>query len=227
MSSSGPAPPFAKRHVSFIVMGHSQSGKSTVVGAILQLTDSLREGVFEAVETGANAVGQSMRRFAWITDRSREERDQLHTITPKLWCLDFDEQQISLIDTPGHRSCALMCIASMCMADAALLVVSCKRGEFEASISSEGKDLPLRCIPQLIRSPGGARLQLLAAFALGVKSVVVAVSQMDDASCSFGQARFQEIQEKMRLLLRKAGFFLLYFAPIAAKASNRRSSGWF
>ena len=70
-------------------------------------------------------------------------------------------------------------------------------------------------------------MQLLAAFALGVKSVVVAVSQMDDASCSFGQARFQEIQEKMRLLLRKAGFFLLYFAPIAAKASNRRSSGWF
>jgi hypothetical protein len=31
----------------------------------------------------------------------------------------------------------------------------------------------------------------------------------------------------MRLLLRKAGFFFLYFAPIAAKASNRRSSGWF
>jgi elongation factor 1-alpha len=46
-------------------------------------------------------------------------------------------------------------------------------------------------------------MQLLAAYALGIKSVVVAVSQADDASCSFGQARFREIEEKMRLLLRK------------------------
>lgn len=46
-------------------------------------------------------------------------------------------------------------------------------------------------------------MQLLAAYALGIKSVVVAVSQVDDSSCNFGQARFQEIEEKIRLLLRK------------------------
>ena len=46
-------------------------------------------------------------------------------------------------------------------------------------------------------------MQLLAAYALGVKSVVVAVSQMDDPSCSFGQQRFREVEAKMHLLLRK------------------------
>jgi translation elongation factor EF-1alpha len=46
-------------------------------------------------------------------------------------------------------------------------------------------------------------MQLLAAYALGIKSVVVAVSQVDDQSCCFGQARCQEIEDKMRLLLRK------------------------
>ena len=46
-------------------------------------------------------------------------------------------------------------------------------------------------------------MQLLAAYALGIKSVVVAVSQMDDSSCSFGQQRFHEVQAKMQLLLRK------------------------
>ena len=46
-------------------------------------------------------------------------------------------------------------------------------------------------------------MQLLAAYALGVKSVVVAVGQMDDPSCSFGQQRFQEVEAKMQLLLRK------------------------
>ena len=46
-------------------------------------------------------------------------------------------------------------------------------------------------------------MQLLAAYALGIKSVVVAVSQVDDQSCCFGQARCQQIEDKMRLLLRK------------------------
>lgn len=46
-------------------------------------------------------------------------------------------------------------------------------------------------------------MQLLAAYALGIKSVVVAVSQLDDASCSFGESRFREIEERMRMLLRK------------------------
>ena len=46
-------------------------------------------------------------------------------------------------------------------------------------------------------------MHLLAAYALGIKSVIVAVSQLDDPSCSFGQTRFREIEERMRLLLRK------------------------
>ena len=46
-------------------------------------------------------------------------------------------------------------------------------------------------------------MHLLAAYALGIKSVIVAVSIMDDPSCCFGQPRFREIEEKMRLLLRK------------------------
>ena len=143
MSSSGAAPAHAKQHVSFVVIGHSQCGKSTAVGAMLQLTNSVEDDTFDAIEAAANTAGQTLRRFAWISDKSKDERERLHTITPKLWCLDGDEHQMSLIDTPGHRSCTLMCIASMCMADAALVVVSGKRGDFEHGISSEGTPLPL------------------------------------------------------------------------------------
>ncbi len=52
-------------------------------------------------------------------------------------------------------------------------------------------------------------MQLLAAYALGIKSVVVAVSQVDDQSCCFGQARYKEIEEKIRLLLRKVSLQFL------------------
>ena len=97
-----------------------------------------------------------MRRFAWVSDKTRDERARLRTITPKLWCIEGDEQRIrspnkththttpdplsfiSLLDTPGHHSCALMSIASMCMADAALVVVSAQRGGFEEGIASDG-----------------------------------------------------------------------------------------
>ncbi len=138
MSASAAAPFHAKQHICFVVAGHSQCGKSTIVGSLLQLTNTIADDVYEAVEEAANAASQTARRFAWITDKTKDERERLHSITPKLWSLQFDQQHISLIDTPGHRSCALMTIASMCMADAALLVVSSKRGEFERGIGNEG-----------------------------------------------------------------------------------------
>ena len=138
MSASGAAPPHAKQHVCFVVAGHSQCGKSTIVGALLRLTNTIPDDTFDAVETAADAAGQTARRFAWISDKTKEEREVQHSITPKLWSLQFDQQNISLIDTPGHRSCALMSIASMCMADAALVAVSSKLGEFEQGIDSQG-----------------------------------------------------------------------------------------
>ena len=63
-------------------------------------------------------------------------------------------------------------------------------------------------------------MQLLAAYALGIKSVVVAVSQVDDSSCSFGQARFQEIEEKMRLLLRKVHASIVIFGISTARINT-------
>ncbi len=138
MSASGAAPPHAKQHVCFVVAGHSQCGKSTLVGALLRLTNTIPDDTFDAVEAAANAAGQTARRFAWISDKTKEERELQRSITPKLWSLQFDQQHISLIDTPGHRSCALMSIASMCMADAALVAVSSKLGEFEQGIGSQG-----------------------------------------------------------------------------------------
>jgi elongation factor 1-alpha len=107
---------------------------------MLQLTNSVADDTFESVEAAANIAGQTMRRFAWISDKTKDERQRLHTILPKLWCLDGDDLRISLIDTPGHRSCALMCIASMCMADVALVVVSANRGNFEEGIGVQGSD---------------------------------------------------------------------------------------
>jgi elongation factor 1-alpha len=149
MSSLGAAPPHAKQHISFAVIGHSQCGKSTIVGAILQMTNSLPEDLLEATEAAANTAGQTTRRFAWLSDRTQQERLGLHSITPKLLCVDSDDQRMSLIDTPGHRSCALMCIASLCMADAALMVVSSKRGDFEDGIGVQGlvraQDEPTAC----------------------------------------------------------------------------------
>ena len=84
MSSSGAAPAHAKQHVSFVVIGHSQCGKSTAVGAMLKLTNSVEDDTFDAIEAAANTAGQTLRRFAWISDKTKEERERLHTITPTL-----------------------------------------------------------------------------------------------------------------------------------------------
>jgi len=75
-------------------------------------------------------------------------------------------------------------------ADAAVLIISAKRGEYEA-----GTD------------PGGqTREHAFLARTLGVEQIVVAVNKMDDATVNYGQQRYDEVKDGITRLLRMVGY---------------------
>lgn len=75
-------------------------------------------------------------------------------------------------------------------ADAALLVVSAAKGEFEAGISRKGQ----------------TREHALLAYTLGVKQIIVCVNKMDLTEPPYCQKRFDEVVRSVGMFLKKIGY---------------------
>lgn len=88
-------------------------------------------------------------------------------------------------------------------ADVAILVISARRGEFEAGFEKGGQ----------------TREHILLVKTVGVSRVVVAVNKMDDPTVNWSKQRYDEIQEKLTSFFKSAGFDLMkdvYFVPVSA-----------
>jgi elongation factor 1-alpha len=88
-------------------------------------------------------------------------------------------------------------------ADGAILMISAKRGEYEAGTN-----------------PGGqTREHAFLAKTLGVNQLVVAVNKMDDPSVDWSEQRFEEVKDGISELLKKVGYD-------PSKISFVPTSGW-
>src|SRR4030042_263618 len=88
-------------------------------------------------------------------------------------------------------------------AEGAVLMISAKRGEYEAGTN-----------------PGGqTREHAFLAKTLGVNQLVVGVNKMDDASVNWSQQRYEEVKDGMSRLLKMVGYDAskIHFVP---------TSGW-
>jgi len=81
-------------------------------------------------------------------------------------------------------------ITGASQADVALLVVSAKKGEFEAGIG-----------------PGGqTKEHAYLAMTLGVPSMIVCINKMDDESVNYSEDRYKEVKEEVGGFLKSIGY---------------------
>jgi elongation factor 1-alpha len=192
-----------KPHLNLIVIGHVDHGKSTTVGHLFYLTKNIEERVLQQYEEEAKMMGKGAFKFAWVLDRLKEERERGLTIDLAFWRFETKKYFYTVIDAPGHRDFVKNMITGASQADAAMLFVSAKRGEFEAGVG-----------------PGGqTREHAYLAFTLGVNQMVVAVNKMDDASVNWKQDRYEEVKKEISGMLSPVGFKTekIHFVP---------TSGW-
>jgi len=179
-----------KPHLNMIVIGHVDHGKSTTTGHLFYLTGTIDERTAKAYEEEAQKMGKATFKFAWVLDRLKEERERGLTIDLAFLRFETPKYFFTVIDAPGHRDFVKNMITGASQADAAVLVVSAKRGEFEAGIG-----------------PGGqTREHAFLAFTLGIRQLVVAINKMDDASVNWSQERYEEIKNEINRTLKMAGF---------------------
>ena len=179
-----------KPHLNLVVIGHIDHGKSTTVGHLFSLTGAVDERTTKVYEEEAKKLGRETFKYTWVLDRLKEERERGITIDVAYLKFETPKYEFTIIDAPGHRDFVKNMITGASQSDAAILLVSAKRGEFEAGIGAGGQ----------------TREHAFLAYTLGVNQLVVAVNKMDDASVDWKEERYNEIKNEMTRILKMSGF---------------------
>ncbi|XP_039134817.1 HBS1-like protein isoform X2 [Dioscorea cayenensis subsp. rotundata] len=203
------------------VVGHVDSGKSTLSGQLLHLLGRVSKKEMHKFEKEAKEKGKGSFAFAWATDESAEERERGITMTVAVAYFDSKKYRVVLLDSPGHKDFVPNMISGATQADAAVLVVDASIGSFEAGMDGNGFG-QTKEHAQLIRS-------------FGVEQVIVAVNKMD--TVGFSKERFEFIKSQLGNFLRSCGFkeSQITWIPLSAmenenlvtSATDARLSSWY
>lgn len=190
------------REIGLVVVGHVDSGKSTLMGRMLHELGELSDRAHEKNVRGSAKMGKGSFAYAWALDSSEEERARGVTIDVAQDTFRTPSTLFHLLDAPGHSDFVPNMISGAAQADVAILVIDAILGAFEAGFGPRGQT---REHATLLRS-------------LGVQQLVVVINKLDAAD--YDQERYTLIQTTLEPFLTQSGFDLgkVQFVPCAAAA---------
>ncbi|XP_050363462.1 uncharacterized protein LOC126782288 isoform X2 [Argentina anserina] len=179
------------------VVGHVDSGKSTLSGRLLHLLGRVSKKDMHKYEKESKSQGKGSFAYAWALDESAEERERGITMNVAVAYFDSRKYHIVVLDSPGHKDFVPNMISGATQADAAILLVDASFGAFEAGIKGQTMEHA-----QLIRS-------------FGVDQIIVAVNKMDVVE--YSKDRFDEIKQTLGTFIHSRGFkdSSVYWVPLS------------
>merc|ERR1711975_11572 len=155
-------------HLSIVICGHVDSGKSTTTGHLLFELGGIGERELEKLKAEADRLGKSSFAFAFYMDRQKEERERGVTISCTTKEFFTEKWHYTIIDAPGHRDSIKNMITGASQADVAVVMVLAD-GNF---ITSVAKGSHKEGIVQ-----GQTRQHALPLKLLGIKQLIVCVNK--------------------------------------------------
>ncbi|KAK8795514.1 hypothetical protein WA158_000171 [Blastocystis sp. Blastoise] len=179
-----------RENVNIVFVGHVDAGKSTTCGNILYITGQVDKRQIEKYEREAKSKNRESWFLAYIMDTNEEERNKGKTVEVGRAYLESATRRFTILDAPGHKNYVPNMIAGAAQADAAVLVISARKGEFEAGFDRSGQ----------------TREHIVLIKTLGVRKVIVVVNKMDDPSVKWAEKRYKEVQDRLNPFLKNNGF---------------------
>ncbi len=176
----------SKKSASFVVVGHVDAGKSTMMGRLLLDLRVVDQRTIDRLRKEAEIIGKSSFALAWVLDQRPEERSRGVTIDVAMNRFETEHTAFTILDAPGHKDFIPNMIAGASQADLAILVIDASIGAFESGLRGQTKEHAL-----LLRS-------------MGVSRVIVAINKLDMVAWS--EERFNEIKDQMTGFLSSASF---------------------
>ncbi|KAI6868810.1 elongation factor EF-1 alpha subunit [Hortaea werneckii] len=176
-----------KGEAAFVVIGHVDHGKSTLMGRLLLDTGAVSQRDIDRYQKQAAELGKSSFALAWVMDTGSEERERGVTVDIAQHHFSADSADFTILDAPGHRDFVPNMIGGASMADLAVLVVDAN--QLESGMK------------------GQTREHVLLARAVGIKKVVVAVNKLDaTAPEPWSQDTFADVSKKVQTFLSEVGY---------------------
>ncbi len=176
--------------LSFVIVGHVDHGKSTLIGRLLHDTDSLPPDKIEEVKKASDGQGRQTE-FAYLLDHLEEERKQGITIDTTQVFFKTDKRRYVIIDAPGHVEFVKNMITGASQAEAAVLIIDVDEGVKEQT------------------KRHSYMLSLL-----GLHQVVVVLNKMD--LVDFSQDRFDALKKDVAKWLKSISIEPTFYIPISA-----------
>ena len=176
--------------LSFVIVGHVDHGKSTLIGRLLYDTDSLPPDKIEEIKKASADQGKQTE-FAYLLDHLEEERKQGVTIDTTQVFFKTDKRRYVIIDAPGHVEFVKNMITGASQAEAAVLIVDVAEGVKEQT-----------------------RRHSYMLSLLGLHQAVVVLNKMD--LVEFSEDRFTAIKQDVHNWLRSINIEPTLYIPISA-----------
>jgi elongation factor 1 alpha-like protein len=175
-----------KDAASFVVVGHVDHGKSTLMGRLLYDLKVVDEKTLEKLRRDSKKIGKASFALAWVMDMTSDERERGITVDIATNHFETDKTRFTILDAPGHQDFVPNMIAGASQADFAVLVIDASTNNFESGLRGQTKEHAM-----LVRS-------------MGVQRLIVAINKMDTTNWS--EERFNQIQREMTAFLTSANF---------------------
>jgi len=186
-----------KQHLSIVICGHVDSGKSTTTGHLLFELGGISERDMEKLKAEADRLGKSSFAFAFFMDRQKEERERGVTIACTTKEFFTEKWHYTIIDAPGHRDFIKNMITGASQADVALIMVPAD-GNFTIAIQKGNHKAG--------EIQGQTRQHSRLINLLGVKQIIIGVNKMDCDMAGYKKERYDEIANEMKNMLGKVGW---------------------
>ena len=156
-----------KPTINLAIIGHVDSGKSTITGHLLYLLNQLdKKEVHKNLKIKSN-TGQEKDKdnlvFAFATDEAEDERERGVTIDVGIKSFQTKNKNIIALDAPGHQDFIPNMIAGTSSADAAILVIDSGINAFDSGFYREGS----------------TKEHALIAKTLGINQLIVAINKLE------------------------------------------------
>jgi len=197
-----------RAHLSLVILGHVDAGKSTLTGRLLLSLNHVSQRLLQKYQKAATSIGKSSFALAWFTDEDDSERERGVTIDIGTKFAKTEKFDFTILDAPGHKDFIPNMISGTASADCGLLVVAATTGEFEAGFARGG---------DASYSGGQTREHIVLSRGLGVTQFVVAVNKLDAAEPAWCQERFEHIKSMVLDFLKQNGFkeARITFCPVS------------
>lgn len=194
------------QNLKFVVVGHVDHGKSTLIGRLLYDTRSLPPDKIEEIKKISQDLGRKTE-FAFLLDHLEEERQQGITIETTQTFFKTDKRHYVIIDAPGHVEFVKNMVTGASQAEAAILIVDANEG---------------------VKEQTKRHAYMLSL--LGLKQVVVVINKMD--LVDFKKEKFDNICNDVKKFLKIININPVFYIPIVALSGDNLAHraakmGWY